>query len=453
MPMRPLSFFRLFSVTALGFALTLTINTLEPAVLSHKVLELAPGLPNTALGLTTFAGLILASLAQPLVGALSDRTRSRWGRRLPYMVGGALVAAPCLYVIALAPAFGLVVVGVLLVQVAASAVQGPWQALIPDLVPEGQRGRAAGLKALLDIVALVVGRQVAGALVSRAPEWGEAALVAAVSVPVVVYALALLVTLLGTRPLAVHNDPPDSSAQPEMKGSVVRRPSSFVPAAGEIAHSSAIAAPPPSLGRALTRAFAVDVRAHPAFGWWLANRLLFWMGFIAMTTFLVFFMIDVGGLAAAEAQRYVGTLSIILGAALVAVTLPSGWLADRLGRQPIVAAAGLIAAAGAGLLVVSRDLTVITAAGLIVGVGVGLFLSANWALVTDIVPRAEAARYLGLANMASAGGSALARLLGAALIDPLNQATGTATAGYTALYAVAAVLFVLSSVVRVKVRK
>lgn len=458
--MTPLPLLRLLAVTALGFALTLTTNTLEPAVLSHKVLALAPNLPNTALGLTTFAGLIVASLVQPLVGVLSDRTRSRWGQRLPFMVIGALVAAPCLYLIALAPDFGVVVAGVLLIQFAASAVQGPWQALIPDLVPEGQRGRAAGLKALLDILALVVGRQVAGYLVSRAPQWGDLALVAAVSVPVGVYALALAVTVWGVR-TTKDEGRTTTNTRVDMEKTVVHRPpaprlpagSSVVSSEFNAPRSASAEAPKTSLVRALAGAFAVDWRAYPAFGWWLLNRLLFWAAFIALTTFLVFFMIDVGGLEEAEAQRYVGTLSVVLGGALVLVTLPSGWLADRLGRHPIVAAAGLIAAAGAGLLLLTHNLMVITAAGMIVGLGVGLFLSANWALVTDIVPRHEAARYLGLANIASAGGSALARLLGATLIDPVNQALGSNTAGYTLLYGLAAVLFVLSAVVVVPMKR
>ena len=414
--MSPVPLWRLIALTTLGFALTLTTNTLEPAVLSHQVLALAPNEPNRALGLTTFAGLLVASVAQPLVGVLSDHTRSRWGRRLPYIVGGALLAAPCLYVIALAPVFGLVIAGVLVLQLAASVVQTPWLALVPDLVPPGQRGRAAGLRAFMDILALVIGRQVAGLLVGGAERWGSAALVAAVSVPVAVYGLALTITWLGLRPA------PGFVPQPAPDPATAR-----------------------ALGHAFAGAFAVDWRAHPAFVWWFINRLLFWAAFIALTTFLVFFLIDVAGMAAAQAQRYVGTLSIVIGGALVAVTVPAGWLADRIGRKPLVAAAGFIAAAGAGVLVVAPSLSVITAAAFVVGLGVGLFLSANWALVTDIVPRDQAARYLGLANVASVIGSASARLLGAALIDPVNQAFGSHSAGYTLLYGLAAVLFLLSA--------
>jgi MFS family permease len=356
--MKSLSFFRLLAITAFSFALTLVSNTLEPAVLGHKVLELVPDQRNTALGFTTFAGLIVAILAQPIVGVFSDRTRSRLGRRLPYFIAGTLMVIACLYLIALAPAFGLVVLGIMLIQVASNTVQGPWQALIPDLVPEAQRGRASGLKAMLDILAFVVGRQVAGQLVGRYPQWGETAILIAITVPVVVYLFALAVTALWAR------EPPEAAAQ----------------------------APQRSMREAITSTFSVDFRAHPAFGWWFANRMLFWAAFIALSTFLLFFMIDVVGMGEADAQKYVGTLATLLGAALVVVTLPSGWVADRVGRKPVVVASGLVAALGAGIILLSRDINLITTGGVVVGLGVGVFMSANWALITDIVPRAGAAR-------------------------------------------------------------
>lgn len=411
--MKSLSFFRLLAITAFSFALTLVSNTLEPAVLGHKVLELVPDGRNTALGFTTFAGLIVAILVQPIVGVFSDHTQSRLGRRLPYFIAGTLMVIACLYLIALAPAFGLVVLGIMLIQVASNTVQGPWQALIPDLVPEAQRGRASGLKAMLDILAFVVGRQVAGQLVGRYPQWGETAILIAVTVPVVVYLIGLAVTAVWAR------EAPEAAAQ----------------------------APQRSVREAIASTFSVDFRAYPAFGWWFANRMLFWAAFIALSTFLLFFMIDVVGMAEAEAQKYVGTLSTLLGAALVVVTLPSGWLADRVGRKPVVITSGVVAALGAGIILIARQVNLITVGGVIVGLGVGLFMSANWALVTDIVPRQEAARYLGIANIATAGGSAVARFLGGALIDPLNRLTGSTSTGYFTVYAIAAGFFLLSALV------
>ena len=165
-----------------------------------------------------------------------------------------------------------------------------------------------------------------------------------------------------------------------------------------------------------------------------------------LNTFLLFYAIDVIQLSEADAQRYIGQVSTLLGAALVAVSILAGWITDRVGRKPVVIASGLIAALGTVLVLLTRDLNMITVAAAIIGLGVGAFLSANWALVTDIVPRNEAARYLGIANIATAGGSAVARFAGGALIDTLNAALGSTSAGYLVVYAMAAVLFASSAV-------
>jgi MFS family permease len=411
--MKKLPFVRLLALSALGFALTVLSNTLEPAVIGHKVLELVPDGRNTALGFTTFAGLIVAILVQPIVGVLSDRTRSRWGRRMPYFAIGTVMVIGCLLLIALAPDFYMLVAGMLLIQLASNTVQGPWQALIPDHVPESQRGQASSVKATYDILALIVGRLVAGQLVGQFPKWGEAAIIAAIAVPSVLFIVALIITAI-----SAHESP-----------------------------DMATHAPDQTVKQALARSFSVDFRAHPAFGWWFANRLLFWAAFIALNTFLLFFAIDVIKMPQDEAQRYIGQLSTALGAALVIVSIPAGWLADRIGRKPLIVAAGLIAAAGTVVILVAHDLTFITIAVVIIGIGIGMFLAANWALITDIVPRNEAARYLGIANIATAGGSAIARLMGGIIIDPLNRALGSTSAGYIALYAIAALFFLISALV------
>ena len=414
-PPSHLPWYRLAAVTIFSLALGVVSNTLEPAVLGHKVLELVPDQKNTALGFTTFAGLIVAVLWQPIIGTWSDRTRSPWGRRAPYFIAGTLLVAACLYAIALAPTFGVVVAGVLLIQLASNTVQGPWQALIPDQVPAGQRGAASGLKAAFDILAFVLGRQISGRLVAAG------SVVGAVSVAAGLFAVALVLTLAAAR----------------------ERPALLPPA------------PPQPSARALARTFSVDWKAHPAFAWWFVNRFLFWGGFIALNTFLLFYMIDVVHMAEAEAQRFVGNMSTVIGLVLLVVTLPSGWLADRIGRRPLVALAGVIAAAGTGMVLVVRTPGLITAAGGLIGLGVGMFLSANWALVTDLVPEAEAARYLGIANIATAGGSGVARLLGGALIDPLNRLLGSSSAGYLSLYGLTVLAFLLgtAAILRVPAKK
>lgn len=403
---------RLLAVTIFGAALTLVSNTLEPAVLGHKVLTLAPDSPNTALGLSTAAGLIVAMLVQPVVGALSDRTRSPLGRRLPYFILGTVIVILCLYLIALAPVFGVVVLGLLLIQLGSNIVQGPWQALIPDHIPPHLHGRAAGVKGTVDILAVVLGRASAGALVGQHPEWGLLAILAAVTVPVVVYLAALAITWVW---------------------------------AGEPAHVVEQHATADPLDQAIRRSFHINWGQHPAFGWWFANRLLFWAGLLILNTFLLTFVVQAVGLEQADAQRYVGTLSVVLGVGVVLITLPAGWLTDRIGRVPVVASAGAVAAVGTLGLLLSRDLNLLLVFAAIIGLGSGAFISASWALVTDIVPLAEAARYLGIANIATTAGSLLGRTLGALIIDPINQVAGNTTAGYIVVYGLAALFFFLSA--------
>lgn len=408
----PLPASRLLGLVAFALALGIVSNTLEPAVLGHKALELVPDDKSTALGLTTFAGLLVAVFWQPIVGGWSDRLTGRWGRRIPFFLAGALIASASLVAVAAAPFFGLVVGGVLLAQLGTNTIQGPWQALIPDGVPILQHGRAAGYKASLEILGFVIGRWASGRLVARGQP------LAAVGVAIAALAGALAFSLIALRgsSLGPHSETQTSPAPPR-----------------------------PAMGALLRGTFQVDWRANPGFRWWLINRFLFWGGFIALNTFLLFFLIDVHAMAEPEAQRFAGDVATLLGGAILLVTYPAGWLSDRIGRRALVSATGVVAAAGTVLLVAARTTAGIVAAGAILGVGVGAFLSADWALLTDLVPRASAARYLGIANIAAAGGSAAARFLGGVLIDPLARMGGQPQLGYGAVFGAAAIGFLVAA--------
>ena len=88
--------------------------------------------------------------------------------------------------------------------------------------------------------------------------------------------------------------------------------------------------------------------------------------------------------------------------------------------------------------------------GFLIGSAAGIFIGSSFALVTEIVPPEEAARYLGVAGIASAAGSATARLLGGLIVDPVNLALESRSAGYLLLYSIAALLFLISTFVAKK---
>jgi MFS family permease len=414
--MKKISFLRMLVISLLGFGLTFSSNIQDPPLMTYKVRELAPNLPNTTLGLLGFFGLLVAMVVQPIVGVFSDRAKTKMGRRLPFIIGGAVLIALSLFTLAAAPALWILVVGVILIQFSSNILQGPWQALVPDLVPESQRGTASSLLAVMNIIATVAAGAAAGFLLGTGGVnlLGDNAIFAAAAAPVVIFLIFVTVTAIWARERSVPIDEKVASR---------------------------------SIGQALKNAFSVDFRETPVFGWWFANRILFWGSFIAINSFLINYMVDVMGMDQAGAQSFYGRLKVILGGALIVLALLAGWLSDRFGRKPVMQIAGVTAFLGALMLLFVRSQNLIIVAGAIIGMSIGAFLSANWALATDIVPRREAARYLGIANIATCIGSGVARLLGGVLIDPINRLLGSSSYGYLLLFALATLCFLASALV------
>ncbi len=409
---------RLAGLTLLALGLGMGTNTLDPALLSLKVAELAPANRNTALGLIAAAGLLVATLTQPIIGALSDRTRTPLGRRVPYMIVGTLLAITFLFVVALAPTIGVLLLGVLAYQFGANTAQAPWQALLPDQLPASLRGAASGLKSLFEILGFILGRRFAGYMVAQGTP--QSAVLAAS----VVLIATMLLTSLAARYWRGKRSP-EGAAHDELPGE----------------------GSPESAQQAFPDFFAFLKRSNwpRGFGWWFVNRAMFWAAIIALNSFVIFYLEDVAGMTFSEASRLFGDLSVVLGVSLLIITIPAGRLSDKLGRRPIILAACSVALAGNLLLLFARTRPVLILGGAALGLATGVFLSASWALATDLVPRGMAARYLGIANIATAGGSFIARLAGGALIDPINRLTGTLEAGYLTLYSLTLVAFVVAA--------
>jgi Na+/melibiose symporter-like transporter len=203
-----------------------------------------------------------------------------------------------------------------------------------------------------------------------------------------------------------------------------------------------------SLLSALSRSFKIDVRTNRNFVWFLVSRLLFFIAFFAIQTFALYFLRDVVGVAspAAAAARF----SIVAVGGMLIAVYPAGSISDRLGRRPVVVSAGLIGALGVGLLLFfATSYPVIMLAGGLLGISFGAFMSTNWALATDLVARGEEARYLGLTNLATAGGGALGRLIGP-IIDWVNAYSPGW--GYSAMFIICFICFVAGSLLLMKIR-
>src|SRR3989475_3714106 len=120
-----------------------------------------------ALGVLEGIGSLMAVVWQPLVGSYSDRTRTRFGRRHPFIVAGTVGDVIFLIGIALSGSYWLLLVFYFLLQTASNTAQGPYQGLLPDVVPEAQRGTASGYYGASNAIGLIAGSVGAGYILAH----------------------------------------------------------------------------------------------------------------------------------------------------------------------------------------------------------------------------------------------------------------------------------------------
>ncbi len=443
MPKR--SIFFLIVIGLFGVGLSFLINTLDPILYTEKVRQIAPPhLKNTVLSGITITALLVALIVQPLVGHWSDRTHSPWGQRVPYLTGGVVGLSFSLILIFVADDLWLLIIAVMLTSAFSNTVQSVWQALIPDQVSELQHGTASGIKTLLEIIGAVTGVTVVAAAITAGRLWLAPGSTIGLFWAILVLTLYTLWQAGAWQPERLG----DKTGQSSDSGQISNLPERTLEAQQKL--GAKLWQRARGWMSELPVEFVSAIRRQPAFAWWIVNRVVFWSSGIAIRTFLLNYLEDGLSLPLAEIQSLSNRLGLALGIGVVLLVLLAGALADRLGRRPLLMAAGLIASTGTILLVTFQGATVLfLAVGLIAG-GAGIFASASWALATDLVPKKEGALYLGVANIATVVGSIGGRL-GGPLIDGLNQITQTSTIGYLVIFAIAALFFAVSSLIILKI--
>ena len=409
-PTQRLSVVQILVLQAYMFGLSFMWNSLHVIILPAVLLTMVPeNLKNTALGLLTFTGLIVAMVLQPLAGAISDRWVSSWGRRRPLITLGT--AFDFIFLAFLAWAGGLVwlAVGYIGLQFSSNLAHGAMQGLLPDLVPSKQLGFASAMKNFMDMAGLVVASLLMGRIV--APDTRHPLL--AVGLVALVLAIGAVVTILGVRE---QPSTAADSAEPR---------------------------------RSLLAEFHIDWKANRNYAWLIVSRLFFLISIYGVQVFAQYFVRDV--LAVPNPVKLTGDLLAAITLSLVAFSLVGGWLGDRLGHKRVTYLACLVGGLGCFLLLWASTPGLLLAFGIVFGIGIGLFLTANWALANELAPPAEAGKFLGLTNLATAGAGAIGRLEGP-FIDLLNNARPGAWWGYAGLFLAGTVCIAISALLLTRVR-
>lgn len=375
-------------------------------LLPQQIERIAPGDKEAMLAVVTGFGALAAVLANPLAGALSDRTVIRLanrhlGRRHVWTASGAVLGALALVLLARQETIAGVAVGWVAAQVCFNAMLASLTAAIPDRVPVAQRGGVSGWVGIPQALGLVVGAVLVTALVT-----GNAA----------GYAAIALVMLLLSLPFALltADDPLPREHRPALRL------------------------------RGLLASMWISPRRHPDFAWAWFTRFLVQTGNALGTLYLLYFLTDGVRVADPEGALLVLILLYTLGMMLTAVV--AGRLSDRSGRRKVfVIVSGLIMAVAALLLAVAPVWPMAVTAALLLGAGYGVYLAVDAALITQVLPAAtDRAKDLGVINIANSA----PQVLGPAISAPIVVHLG----GYPTLYAVTAAVTLLGSALVLKIR-
>ncbi|HCM96024.1 MAG TPA: MFS transporter [Glutamicibacter sp.] len=313
---------------------------------------------NAILSLVTGVGAAVSLVANPLFGALSDRSTSKFGRRIPWVFFGTICGALALLLMSTAQTVSMLVIGWALMQAAGNAALAAIFAAIPDKVPVEQRGMVGGLVAL---------GQTCGSLIG--------AVIGMVAASNLVFGYAIVATAV-----AICSIP-------------------FVLMRQDVALPKGTLEPIKPLEFA--KSFWINPGKHADFGWAWLTRFLLYLGCQLCLVYLLFFLQDEIGHP--DPAQGVLVLTAIYAFCVIFSSVISGKLSDKDGkRKKYVIISSVIVAAAAGVLAVSSTFTFAVIAAVLLGIGFGAYLAVDFALLTQVLPNADSrGKDLGMINIAN----------------------------------------------------
>ena len=375
--------------------------------LPNQMQAIDPGGKEAALGIATGIGAAIALLVNPLTGALSDRTTSRFGRRHPWSISGALLGAAGLVFLSGQTSLIGVIIGWCLTQTGLNMLQAAITAAVPDHVPVRERATVSGWITSQQLLGVVVGVVLVGTVVTGLTS-GYLAL--AIAVPV----LVLPFVLATDDPVLSPDDRPAWST------------------------------------RAFLAGFWISPRTYPDFAWAWLTRFLMQLSYSMATLYLLYYLRDELHYETLfpGSTAETGLLILILINTVVAMiaTVIGGVISDRSGRRKrSVTIAGFILSVPGVALALWPSWPCAIGSAVVLGLGYGVYMSVDQALVTQVLPAAVSrGRDLGVINIANSAPQVLAPAIAA----PLVAYAG----GYPTLYLSVTAVSLLGAVFVRKIR-
>lgn len=385
-----------------NLALYLVVGAVPSVLLPLQVEAITPADKARNLAVVTAVGAVAAMLAAPVAGLVSDRTRSRFGRRAPWIVGGTLTSGLGLVGMGFANTIVQLVVAWTVVQILLNFAIGPLTAILPDRVPSAVRGTFATLAGAGSMVG-ILGGQIIGAGLS---DHIRAAYLVLPGLALV--GVTLFVVLC-----------PDRSSQ-----DLARAPFSW---------------------RTFWQAFWVNPVQHPDFFWGFFARLLVLAGYFVIASYQLYVLQDYVHLSHDHAVSLVPVLGLVGLVGILTSMSVTGPLSDRVGRRkPFVVIASVVMGVGFIVPLVAPTVAGVVVYAFVVGLGFGCYQAVDAALMADLLPSESShGKDLGVLNIAATLPQTIGPAVGGFVVVQL---------GYHGLFPVALVLALLGALAVLPIR-
>ncbi len=414
----------------LWFPLNAEISALLPIVIPTQILLFVPSSQvgsveqATVLSWLVVAASLISLIMPPLIGTFSDRTRGRLGRRRPYLIAGGLLVIASTPLLVNESTFAFFLAGLALLHVGMNIINPAYQSLVPDRVPEEQRGMASGYVGGLSILGSVASLGLAAFLLGGVNQHAfNAALVHQNSgiyymITATLMTIGIVITVLSVREVPYWRTSPS-----------VKRERTFSGILWRLVHHW------------------IEPWRKYNFTVVFLTRTAIMLGITMFMTYVEYYFARVQNVG-----NFVATTALIAVLALgggVVSGIMSGVLSDRMKRRaPVVCVATLFMAATAFIFVIaSGNLGIwLWPIGVLFGLGYGAFSSVDWALTIDALPSLkEAGKHLGLWNASTTLPAIIAPLLGSLVIS-IAGGQGNLEFGYRLVFACATFFLVIAAI-------